>query len=150
VATQNYIGYHIQKNKIRKKKCIKRKSKIYELKKPSKMLTTDLMTFNKINKQGLKQILHEKNLKKSIQEKKQIEEKRRKIKLKMKIEKMMKKFLPDIDLNISKNTKSKAKRAVWSLTQEEHEQVEKEKEDQVLDYVDNLNFDNFIEEVEVI
>ena len=60
------------------------------------------------------------------------------------VEKVMKKFLPDVDLRINKN-----KKAIWSYTEEEYNQMEQKKEDEIIQFMDGLDFDEVIQDIEV-
>jgi hypothetical protein len=71
-------------------------------------------------------------------------EKIRRERLQKNVERVMKKFLPDVDLKIKKG-----KKAIWSYTEKEVEEMEEERENEVIRFMDELDFDEMIGEIEV-
>lgn len=71
-------------------------------------------------------------------------QKERRLKLQERVENLMKQFLPDVDLKIRRK-----KKPAWSLTQAEAEQARAERENSVIQFMDDLDYDQVIEELEV-
>lgn len=69
--------------------------------------------------------------------------KKQRKRLQYRVEKLMKKFLPDIDLKLKK------KKPVWSYTENEIQNLEKEKEDKILKFMDDLDCDDILDKIEV-
>lgn len=66
--------------------------------------------------------------------------------LKNQVEKIMKSFLPDINLEGKKKSKEKP---FWSLTQAEFEELTKQEEEEVVDFMDNLDCQEILDDIEV-
>lgn len=74
----------------------------------------------------------------------QISKQEQREKLKKQVENLMKQFLPDVDLKIRKK-----KKPAWSLTKEEAEQAQQEKENKVIQFIDEFDYDRVIQDFEV-
>lgn len=78
------------------------------------------------------------------------ERKRQRRRLKRNVEKIMKQFLPDVDLKLDDKTKKgKNVKPIWAFTEEEMAKEKEKKEEGIIQFMDDLDYDQMVDDIEV-